>query len=79
MEIRSKKISIAAGTATLTASAICQLLRGVLDSFYDLCELEDDERMSFKELLFGITVTLGGFLAFLALISFIVLQGSAYK
>jgi uncharacterized membrane protein YbaN (DUF454 family) len=35
--------------------------------------------MSFKELLIGVTVTLGIFLAFLALTSFIILQGSAYK
>lgn len=60
-------------------SAISQLFRGVLDSFYDLCELEEDKRISFKELLFEVTVTLGGFLAFLALTSFIILQGSAYK
>ncbi|MGE9133337.1 hypothetical protein [Lacticaseibacillus jixiensis] len=74
MEFRSKKISTAAGTATLIASTIISLFRGVLDSFYDLCELEEDERMSLGELLFGVTVTLAGFLAFLALTSFIILQ-----
>ncbi|UWP76158.1 hypothetical protein KZR06_12010 [Lacticaseibacillus paracasei] len=79
MEIRSKKISNTAGTALLIVSAISQHFRGLLDSFYDLCELEESERMSFKELLIGVTVTLGVFLAFLALTSFIILQGSAYK
>ncbi|WDF82182.1 hypothetical protein PQ472_09845 [Lacticaseibacillus pabuli] len=79
MEIRSKKISNTAGTALLIVSAISELFRGLLDSFYDLCELEENERMSFKELLIGVTVTLGIFLAFLALTSFIILQGSAYK
>lgn len=79
MEIRSKKISNTAGTALLIVSAISKLFRGLLDSFYDLCELEEDERMSFKELLLGVTVTLGAFLAFLVLSSFIILQGSAYK
>jgi hypothetical protein len=51
----------------------------VLDSFYDLCELEDDERMSFVELLIGVSVVLAIFLAFITLANFIILQGSAYK
>lgn len=55
MEFRSKKISTAAGTATLIASTIISLFRGVLDSFYDLCELEEDERMSLGELLWVYT------------------------
>ena len=79
MEIKSKKISIAAGTAMLTVSAITELFQGVLDSFYDLGELEDDERMSFAELLIGVSVVLAIFLAFIALANFIILQGSAYK
>ena len=79
MEIKSKKISIAAGTAMLMVSAITELFQGVLDSFYDLCELEDDERMSFAELLIGVSVVLAIFLAFITLANFIILQGSAYK
>lgn len=63
----------------LAVSAISELFRGALDSFYDLCELEDDEQMSFAELLIGVSVVLAIFLVFIALASFIILQGSAYK
>jgi hypothetical protein len=79
LKIKTKKISVAAATATLIPTAVNRCSQRLLNNLYALCELEEDEKMSPGELFIGVSVTLGAFLAFLALTSFIILHGSAYK
>ncbi len=79
LEKQTKKISVAAATTTLISTAVNRCSQRLLNNLYALCELEEDEKMSLGELFIGVSVTLGTSLTFLALTSFIILHGSAYK